>query len=317
MRYSIYVLLVFASPAFSGEPVYTWHSRADDPDRIYLYRDGKQIGGWCYRAKYYRPLDGETWGPPSEASPVRPPEQGSMVMSISRQSPPNRRLLRPIRSSVDAAMDQYVQANTARWVAEAVGEALKSVDWSVFDRLYLIDLGLSAKLFAHVEMGGKLDDNPDSDDYKLAKQLMASGSARVFLAEKAKFVVTMQTEKFSDPVLSTINLEIVDNEPSVLRKTDSQPETELRQVKLFRTRDWREDPPTKVASDTPSVLVITNHRAKDAKEAIPVIVYCSFTYMAMKDGKTSTKTLCFELYLEKLEPEDGGYQWKVRNVEYK
>ena len=317
MRYTIYVLLLSASPAFSGEPVYTWQSRADDPDRIYLYRDGKQIGGWCYRAKHYRPLDGETWGPPSEASPVRPPERGSMVMSISRQGLPYHRLIRPIRSSVDAAMDQYVQANTARWVAEAVAEALKSVDWSVFDRLYMIDLGLSANLFAHIEMGGKLNDNHDSDDYKLAKQLMASGSARAFFAEKAKFTEKLRAEKFSDPALATINLEIVDDDPSVSKRTASQPETELRQVKLFRTSDWREDPPTKVAPDTPSVLVITNHRAKDAKEAIPVLVHCSFAFMSMKDGKTSTKTLYFELYLEKLEAEDGGYPWKVRNVEYK
>jgi WD40 repeat protein len=74
MRYAIYLLLLLASPVFSGEPVYTWRSRDYDPDRIYLYRDGKQIGGWCYRAKYYRPLDGDTWGPPTNASPVQPPE---------------------------------------------------------------------------------------------------------------------------------------------------------------------------------------------------------------------------------------------------
>ncbi len=74
MRHAIYVLLLLAGPVFSAEPVYTWRSRADDPDRVYLYRAGKQIGGWCYRAKHYRPFDGETWGPPSDAPPVPLPE---------------------------------------------------------------------------------------------------------------------------------------------------------------------------------------------------------------------------------------------------
>jgi hypothetical protein len=61
MRQTICFLLLIASSASSAEPVYTWQYRADDPDRIYLYHDGKQIGGWCYRANHYRPFDGETW----------------------------------------------------------------------------------------------------------------------------------------------------------------------------------------------------------------------------------------------------------------
>jgi hypothetical protein len=316
MRYAIYILPLLASPAFSVEPVYSWRSRSDDPDRIYLYRDGTQIGGWCYSASYYRPFDGETWGPLREASPVRPPERGSMIALIARQSPPNRRLFRPIRSRIDAAIDtaleEYARANAARLVEEAVAKALKSIDW----RLYEFDLGISARFFAHVEMGGKLNDNPDSDDYKHDKELMTNGSARVFLAESAKFKEHLRTEKFSDPVLAKINLEILDD-PPVSKRTDSHPEAELQPVKLFRTGDWREDPPTTVAPDTPSFVLITNHRPKDAKEQIPVSVHCSFTYMATKDGKSSTKTLYFELYLEKLETEAVWYPWKVRNVEYK
>jgi hypothetical protein len=75
MRYAIYLLLLLAAPAFAADPVYSWRSRADDPDRIYLYRDGKQIGGWCYREKQYRPYDGEAWGPATTASPVKPPDR--------------------------------------------------------------------------------------------------------------------------------------------------------------------------------------------------------------------------------------------------
>ncbi len=47
MRYVVGILLL-ASPALSSEPTYSWQSRADDSDQIYLYLDGNQIGGWCY-----------------------------------------------------------------------------------------------------------------------------------------------------------------------------------------------------------------------------------------------------------------------------
>jgi len=74
MRYTIFVLLLLTSVGFSAEPVYTWRYRADDPDRAYLYRDGVQIGGWCYREKHYRPFDGKTWGEPTDAAPAPPPK---------------------------------------------------------------------------------------------------------------------------------------------------------------------------------------------------------------------------------------------------
>jgi len=61
MRYVIGILLL-ASPAFAGEPVYSWRSQADDPERVYLYLDGKQVGGWCYVAKHYRAFDGKKLG---------------------------------------------------------------------------------------------------------------------------------------------------------------------------------------------------------------------------------------------------------------
>ena len=61
MRYMIGILLL-ASPALAGEPVYSWQTLANDPDRIYLYMDGKQIGGWDYRLKHYRSFDGTNWG---------------------------------------------------------------------------------------------------------------------------------------------------------------------------------------------------------------------------------------------------------------
>jgi hypothetical protein len=82
MRYAM-VMLLLVSPAFCGEPVYSWRTRGDDPERAYLYQDGKQIGGWDYRAKQYRPLDGQNWGAPTDTAPVRPPDQ--RVFAIPQQ----------------------------------------------------------------------------------------------------------------------------------------------------------------------------------------------------------------------------------------
>jgi hypothetical protein len=82
MRYVV-VMLLLASPAFCGEPVYSWRVRGDDPDRAYLYQDGKQIGGWDYRAKHYRTFDGQNWGAPTGTAPVRPPDQ--RVLAIPQQ----------------------------------------------------------------------------------------------------------------------------------------------------------------------------------------------------------------------------------------
>jgi hypothetical protein len=78
MRYVIGILLL-ASPAFAGEPVYTWRTRADDPDRAYLYQDGNQIGGWDYRVKQYRTFDGKNWGAPTDTPPVRLPQTWDSV----------------------------------------------------------------------------------------------------------------------------------------------------------------------------------------------------------------------------------------------
>src|SRR5882724_3693917 len=79
MRYAV-VILLLASPVISGEPVYSWRSRADDPERVYLDRDGKQVGAWYYLHKQYRPFDGKTWGPPTATAPVRPPERRVVVV---------------------------------------------------------------------------------------------------------------------------------------------------------------------------------------------------------------------------------------------
>ncbi len=132
MRYVIGILLL-ASPAFSGEPVYSWQTTADDPGRVYLYLDGKQIGGWCYADKYYRPFDGKDWGPPTNTAPVRPPEQRAVVITqpkpvvITQQSPAPLQMRGPVRVRLGTAMGQVITDMTMNMVKEIPGAIAKSL----------------------------------------------------------------------------------------------------------------------------------------------------------------------------------------------
>lgn len=54
---------------------YEWRERSDEPRRHYLYRQGVQIGAWCYdRCLYmaYNPAI-DRWGPPEASPPVEVP----------------------------------------------------------------------------------------------------------------------------------------------------------------------------------------------------------------------------------------------------
>jgi len=146
MRYLIAVLLL-PSAALPGESAYSWRTRADDPDRVYLYRDDKQIGGWCYTARHYRPFDGTNWGPPADAAPVRPPEQ--RVFVIPRQ---NRLVLTqpnfaplplrgPLRVRLGTAMGQIFADVAMNMMTDVVPRALAD---AVARGQYQLDVRFSA-----------------------------------------------------------------------------------------------------------------------------------------------------------------------------
>jgi hypothetical protein len=127
---NVVCILLLASPTFSGEPVYSWRSRADDPERVYLYVDGKQIGGWCYLAKQYRPFDGKNWGPPTDTAPARPPEQRVLVrtqqkpMVIPRQSSTPLQLRGPLRVRLGTAIGQTVTDLTMHMIEDVIPRAI-------------------------------------------------------------------------------------------------------------------------------------------------------------------------------------------------
>jgi hypothetical protein len=139
MRYVV-VILLLASAAVSAEAVYSWRYRADDPERAYLYLDGKQIGGWDYRTGQYRPFDGTNWGPPTDTAPVRPPEQ--RVVVIPQQKPivktqpnsPFPPVRGPLRVRLGTAAGQIVTDMTMRIIDEipgAIVDTLKRGDYQL------------------------------------------------------------------------------------------------------------------------------------------------------------------------------------------
>lgn len=132
MRCSILLLLLLTAPSIAGEPVYSWRTRTDDPDRVYLYRDGKQIGGWCYRGKYYRPFDGENWGTPIKISPVPPPprfQPAAMNAMITRRSQPLRGgpMMRSIQAVLNPVIDAQVQILTGSFL-DILGKAASEAE---------------------------------------------------------------------------------------------------------------------------------------------------------------------------------------------
>ena len=132
MRYAICILL-FASPALAGEPAYTWRSNADDPDRIYLYLDGKQVGGWCYQAKQYRPFDGKDWGPPTSVAPVRAPANRVVVtpaqkpVIVMQAIPATPQLRGPLRRRAATVFTDAITEGTVRVVEQIPGAILDSI----------------------------------------------------------------------------------------------------------------------------------------------------------------------------------------------
>jgi len=132
MRYVIGLLLL-ASPSVAAEPAYSWQSRADDPDRVYLYLDGKQIGGWDYRLKHYRAFDGTSWGAPTDTPPATPPS--NRVVAASRPSAmllqppvlPPPQIRGPLRRKAVGVMDQAIMDTTVRVFNEIPGAIVDQI----------------------------------------------------------------------------------------------------------------------------------------------------------------------------------------------
>jgi hypothetical protein len=140
---SVIGILLLASPVVAGEPVYSWQSRADDPDRVYLYLDGKQVGGWDYRLKHYRSFDGTNWGTPTDTPPATPPAKqlidaprqlANLLPSPLFQTPllqspvlPPPPIRGPLRRKAVGVLDQAIMDGTVRIINEIPGAIVDQI----------------------------------------------------------------------------------------------------------------------------------------------------------------------------------------------
>ena len=132
---SVIAILFLSSPAIAGEPAYTWQTRPDDLDRIYLYQDGKQIGGWCYSSRHYRSFDGNEWGPPVSKAPTAPPANRVVIVTPPVQKPqvvmqpytPAPTLRGPLRRRAATIFADAIVEGTIRVVEEIPGAILDSI----------------------------------------------------------------------------------------------------------------------------------------------------------------------------------------------
>lgn len=127
---SLITLILLATSALAGEPDYSWRTHATDPDRIYLYREGTQVGGWCYREKHYRPYDGANWGTPTATPPVKPPANRVVVvpqpapMVITPQVVPTRPLRGPLRVRLGTELGIALADMTTHMMLDVVPAAI-------------------------------------------------------------------------------------------------------------------------------------------------------------------------------------------------
>ncbi len=121
---SLFVLLLLASSAVAGEPVYSWRTNADDPDRVYLYRDGQQVGGWCYTAKQYRPLNGDEWGTPLAKAPVQPPARSAAIVVRPKPITISQPQVRGPFRRLGATMGQTLAEFTVNLMFDAIPKAV-------------------------------------------------------------------------------------------------------------------------------------------------------------------------------------------------
>lgn len=61
----------YYAPVFrpASEPVYSWRAIPGAPTQFALMRDGRQIGAWCVKYRYYRAIEGGEWGPSRKSPP--------------------------------------------------------------------------------------------------------------------------------------------------------------------------------------------------------------------------------------------------------
>jgi hypothetical protein len=119
--------LTLSFPATS-EHHWEWRGRVDDANRIYLYDNGVQVGGWDYAHAYYRAFDGREWKPEMEKqAPVTPPTQSGISALAEVNALRAQRGLAPY--AYDEGLTQAAQA-AANYRANYLMEGHTSNDFA-------------------------------------------------------------------------------------------------------------------------------------------------------------------------------------------
>lgn len=73
MRSFLFAIALAASASFASAAEYSWQPSPTDPDQWHLFDGEKQVGGYCYRHKAYRPLAADGWGEWQKSPAQLPP----------------------------------------------------------------------------------------------------------------------------------------------------------------------------------------------------------------------------------------------------
>jgi uncharacterized protein (TIGR03000 family) len=129
---------------------------------------------------------------------------GAVTSSSFAQLLPRR------REATRKAIEEAVMVDAAKWAGEVLGKEIgKALDKLMEKVGHFLELRESIQLFAEIQMdpqAKKRIDNATDRDSRELKELMDTGSTRVFLSETAKFAEKLRNEKFSPPVLEKIYL---------------------------------------------------------------------------------------------------------------
>jgi hypothetical protein len=186
-----------------------------------------------------------------------------------------------------------------------------------------LELSFSIQLFAELqmdpEMKKRIESNTDATSPEaMARELLAKGSARVFVKETTRFSKALTKEKFAPPVLEKIFVEY--------QYTGDHPFKEgIGRDGEFSSRTIT---PSGYFSGTGgsakdlgvrrTITCYESNKAKDPNDPIPLTLHCALVFSTQREGKEIEKILWLDLYLEELKMDrvTKALPWKVTNVQH-
>jgi hypothetical protein len=121
--------IVCAQCGPGGCPIDEWREVESDPGRIYLYRNGQQVGGWDYERGIWRSYDARAnrWGDPMTSPPVPSPVRNVVNFGVDSSKLGGRPYQlngKPAtRQEIDAAIGRQLPDDSKKFRLVATGDA--------------------------------------------------------------------------------------------------------------------------------------------------------------------------------------------------